>query len=179
MVDSAVSPQQESSLLIPVPEAEPLVQPWRQSYDPVAARGVPAHLTLIYPFLPPTRLDRAVEADLQSLFVNVAPIRWALARAAQFPGVLYLAPEPAEPFVALIQALSQRYPEAPPYGGAFATIIPHVTVAQHDDPRLLDQIAATLAEQLPIRVRSREVWLQEQGADLYWRTRSRFALGQG
>jgi len=40
----------ESSLMIVVPEAERLVKPFREKYDPSAAVGVPAHITLLYPF---------------------------------------------------------------------------------------------------------------------------------
>jgi hypothetical protein len=35
-----------------VPELEPLVGPWRAQYDPSAAEGVGAHLTLLFPFKP-------------------------------------------------------------------------------------------------------------------------------
>ena len=38
-------------------------------------------------------------------------------------------PEPAEPFVELTEALVQNFPEYPPYGGAFSTVTPHLTVA--------------------------------------------------
>ena len=42
----------ESAILLCVPEAEKLVHEWRLKGDPSAARGVPAHVTLLYPFLP-------------------------------------------------------------------------------------------------------------------------------
>jgi hypothetical protein len=38
-------PLNESALV--VPEAEPLVKPFRDRYDPSAAAGVPAHITLL------------------------------------------------------------------------------------------------------------------------------------
>jgi hypothetical protein len=44
-------PLNESALV--VPEAEPLVKPFRDRYDPSAAAGVPAHITLLYPFKQP------------------------------------------------------------------------------------------------------------------------------
>ena len=42
----------ESAPVILVPEAEAIVGRWRQRYDPSAAVGMPAHITLNYPFLP-------------------------------------------------------------------------------------------------------------------------------
>src|SRR5690349_20634700 len=43
----------ESTIIVPVPEAEPLFGVLRGNHDRVAAAGVPAHITLLYPFLPP------------------------------------------------------------------------------------------------------------------------------
>ena len=43
----------ESALLVPVPEAEPFVQRHRFRHDSVALRGVPAHITVLFPFVAP------------------------------------------------------------------------------------------------------------------------------
>ena len=43
----------ESALVVVVPEAEQLVGPFREKYDPSAAAGMPPHITLLYPFKPP------------------------------------------------------------------------------------------------------------------------------
>src|SRR5215207_2399787 len=47
----------ESALLIPVPAAEPTLQRWRERLDPACRLGVPAHVTLLYPFVAPAALD--------------------------------------------------------------------------------------------------------------------------
>jgi hypothetical protein len=49
----------ESAVLLCVPEAEALVGTWRQQHDPSAARGVPAHVPLLYPFLPAGQVDES------------------------------------------------------------------------------------------------------------------------
>jgi 2'-5' RNA ligase len=167
----------ETALLIPVPEAEPLILPWQRTYDPASATGVPSHITLIYPFLPPERLEPALIDDLRSIFTRSAPFSFVLNGFDRFPGVLFLTPEPSQPFVALIEALVARVPEAPPYGGAHETIIPHLTVVHHDDPKLLGQIAAALAPALPLPCTARQVWLLEQDDRDDWQTRHRFPLG--
>jgi hypothetical protein len=51
-----------------VPEAEPLVKPFRDRYDPSAAAGVPAHITLLYPFKHPDEADQTVLGDLNQCF---------------------------------------------------------------------------------------------------------------
>jgi len=53
-----------------------------------------------------------------------------LSEVGVFPGALYLAPTPKEPFVALTAAFARHFPEYPPYGGQFRKVVPHLTVAQ-------------------------------------------------
>lgn len=53
----------ETAVLLRVPEAEPLVREWRAKGDPSAAHGVPAHVTLLYPFVPSVAAN-AVSAGL-------------------------------------------------------------------------------------------------------------------
>jgi hypothetical protein len=51
----------ESAIIVPVPAVEPLVSQWRQRFDVSARHGVPAHITVLYPFpaLEPARRRRA------------------------------------------------------------------------------------------------------------------------
>ena len=109
-------PLDESALVMLVPEAEPLVKPFRDRYDPSAAAGVPAHITLLYPFRPPGKIDQAMLDGLRGCFQGFASFRFSLAPIRRFPdGVLYLAPDPDEPFRQLVLAIWDRYPETPPY----------------------------------------------------------------
>lgn len=176
-IDSSASTPRESALVVVVPEAEQLVGALRLAYDSSAARGVPAHITLLYPFVAPERLDDAHLADLRAFFASVAPFAYTLARCGRFPHVLYLAPEPAQPFVQITQALAQRYPDNPPYGGAFADVIPHLTVAESDDTSLLDRIAADLDGFAPLMLRAEVVTLMVEGSDGRWVVHSTLPLG--
>ncbi len=60
---------EESALVIIVPTAEPVVGSFRARYDPSAAVDIPAHITVLYPFMPPEKIDDQVEADLGALFL--------------------------------------------------------------------------------------------------------------
>jgi hypothetical protein len=53
--------------------------------------------------------------------------------------VLYGVPEPDQPFIALIQALSRRF-DVLPYGGEHPDIVPHMTVASSGDAALIASI---------------------------------------
>ena len=172
--------QPRSALAVFIPEAEPLVKPFRDRFDPSAAKGVPAHVTVLFPFKPPSELTPAIEEVLAGLFSAVPRFNVALSRLGRFPDALHLAPEPAEPFIRLTGLVMERFPEHPPYEGEFAEIIPHLTIAQLPEPDHLDDITVDFQRaargHLPIRASVSEVTLMENTTGL-WQVRSRFSLG--
>ena len=144
------SEQGQSAVVVPAPAAEPLVSAWRERFDPSAAHGMPAHLTTLYPFLPEEALTPDVVARLRVVCAAVPVLDVEFRRTARFPGVLYLEPEPAGALRDLTAAVAARWPEAPPYGGAFDTVIPHLTIAHGASDGVLDEIEAALRPRLPI-----------------------------
>ncbi len=58
------------------------------------------------------------------------PFRVRFERVGLWPGVVYLAPEPADRFSRLIDDLVAAFPHHPPYGGAFDEVIPHLTITE-------------------------------------------------
>src|SRR5207342_3651224 len=139
--------------------AEPVVGEWRLRHTGDAPLGVPPHVTLLVPFVAPAQLTRDVEERLARLVAAEPAFDAVFARAERFPKVLYLAPEPPEPFARLTQALVAEWPEHQPYAGAVDTVIPHLTVAESADRSLLDRIATELEPQLPIELRVRQAQL--------------------
>src|ERR1051325_8060387 len=57
MMDTDCMSSSESALVVLVPEAEVFAKPFRDQYDPSAAAGMPAHITLLYPFKAPDEVD--------------------------------------------------------------------------------------------------------------------------
>jgi 2'-5' RNA ligase len=168
----------ESALLLPVPEAEPCVQKHRFRHDSVALLGVPAHITTLYPFMAPDEISDATAADVRQVLEHFPEFQFRLTRLEHFPeGATYLAPEPAKPFVDLTTAIAERFPAYPPYEGAHAELIPHLTVAQTPDAPA-DELAE-IERHLPIRCVAREVWLMVEDDEHLWHTRTRFALADG
>lgn len=170
-----------SALELLVPEAEALVGPFRQRYDPVVPLGMPAHVTVLFPFLPPERIGVPELRGLREHFAGQSAFDFALSELREFPGTLYLAPEPDEPFVALLEATASRYPETPPYGGAFDEIVPHLTVAHAEDPAELAEIRRRVEDDLaahgPIRAKARAVRLMIEDGVL-WRKWDLFPLAR-
>ena len=156
----------QTALIVPVPEAEPAVAELRLAHDGSAALGVPAHVTILVPFAPPDEVDEDAVANVLAPFERFA---FTLDRVERFPeGVVWLHPEPSEPFSALTAAFVARWPEHPPYEGAHEVVIPHLTLSDEDP------IEVDLA--LPIACVAREVTLIELGQDGRWATRRRFDL---
>jgi hypothetical protein len=56
---AATSPGPHSGLIVEVPEAEPDVARLRERLDASAPLGIPAHITVLFPFMPPRTIDPA------------------------------------------------------------------------------------------------------------------------
>ena len=168
----------QTAVVVAVPEAEAVVQPWQRELTEAARFGVPPHVTVLFPFLPRDQLGTAELAALEAIVAAEPEFDVGFRACARFPAVLYLAPEPAEPFRRLTAALVRRWPQAQPYGGEFgADPTPHLTVAQVADPRRFDEIEAELVTRLPLRVRVGEVHVLEFDGDR-WRPAHRLPLGR-
>ena len=168
----------KSAVVIEVPQAAPLVDGWRRQYTDDAPLGVPAHVTLLTPWVPAEQIDDQVEGRLAALLREAAAFDFVLRRTARFREgpLLYLPPEPPEPFVGLTEAIVAEWPEHPPYEGIHDTIVPHLTVATADD-EVLDGIADAVEPELPIESRATEALLLEEGEDGRWRRRRKLLLG--
>jgi 2'-5' RNA ligase len=169
----------ESAIVVCVPEAESLVAPWRERYDPAAAAGVPAHVTLLYPFLRPDDISPDVERDLDALFAAVEPFETTFAAVGRFGDeVLFLDPAPDEPFRSVARRLCGRFGLAP-YGGTVAIeeFKPHLTVAD-GHPEAFDEAHAAVARGLPIASRVAEAWILSSDATGRWTKRRRLVLGR-
>jgi SAM-dependent methyltransferase len=174
----AASPAPDlSALYVEVGEADRVVRDLRRRWDP-AGLAVPAHVTVLFPFLEPMAIDPGVEAALEEIVESVPAFDLELGRVGRFPDVVWLAPEPAAPFARLTDAVATRWPDHPPYGGAFEQVVHHLTVADGAPPELLQQLEVTLDASLPIRARVNEVThsVRERGT---WTVRRRYALGGG
>ena len=172
-----------TAVILPVAEAEPLIGAWRDRYDLASTTGVPAHVTVLFPFIPPWQIGAEHEEGLREVFAGLQPFEFRLARTGRFgDAVLFLAPEPAEPFVAMTAAVFARFPEHPAYGWVGSDIVPHMTVAHCgdpatcDDPAVLDEIEAAVGPGLPIEARATEALLMEGNGR--WRIRARLPLGR-
>ncbi len=171
----------ESAFLIHVPEAETCVGALRERFDGSVKLGVPAHITILVPFMSPELITESVLRRVQLALNAVPAFAFTLSRVARFPSTTYLAPEPSEPFIALTQSLMASFPEYPPFGGEFESIIPHLTVAHGNAAEAevaAGELAAAVQAHGPIRSVCRSVALLENSSGL-WKEMHSFTLPNG
>jgi 2'-5' RNA ligase len=117
-----------------VPAAAPAVSRHRDRYDAAARVGVPAHVTVAYPFKPTELLTSGDLDELTRVFARFRPVELTFAGTAWFGDeVLYLEPSDPRPLLALTDAIVNAFPEYPIYEGAYKTVHPHLTVGHATD----------------------------------------------
>lgn len=166
----------QTAFVVIVPAAESCVADLRTQYDASAALGMPAHITILFPFMAFESISDDVLERAQEILGRHRPFSFELRTTKRFPEFLWLAPEPSEPFAALPRALESAFPDYPAYGGAFGDAIPHLTVAQGSRD-VLDDAETVLHERLrqPIHAQVDHVSLFAQ-TDEGWEQKHDFNL---
>lgn len=158
---SPLGPPTHSAVIVAVTEAEPAVAHHRRQHDASASWGVPAHVTVLYPFMDPADLDEGVHARLARAVGAVTGFSAAFPRTDWFDEqVLWLAPEPAEPFRELTRSVAAAFPEHQPYGGVFDDVVPHLTVGMqspHAPAESLRGVERQVRPTLPVKATVTEV----------------------
>jgi len=177
------SAETQSAVLVPVPEAERAVSRHRARLDGAAARGVPAHVTVLYPFVPPSEITAGTLTALAGAVASVGAFECEFGVTAWFgQDVMWLAPRPDAPFRALTRAVWSAFPGYPPYGGGYDDVIPHLTVGDRPAGGVADLRAAEaeVRAALPVTAQVSRVWLMTGGtAPGSWRTVAELPLGPG
>ena len=110
-------------------------------------------------------MDESAIADVLAPF---AAFDFQLYRVERFEdGTTWLHPEPSAPFAELTNAVWERWPECPPYGGVHDIVVPHLTIAS---------TPVDVDAQLPIHCHAAEVQLLEEDDASVFRVRRSFPL---
>lgn len=125
--------------------AVPLLR--RYAYD--CPRRLPAHISVLYPFVPVDELDAAC-ATLRDLCADVPPFALTVRGFGQFTGVIYMAVEPSAALDDLMARVRGAFPQCIPYDGMFGDKPPppHITVGVFNSAR--KQAQASLPPYKPL-----------------------------
>ena len=166
-----------SALLAEIPAAEPVVGVWRDRLDANAGLGIPAHVTVLHPFVPAGELDAPIRPRLARLFAAVPSFGFVLDHVGWFETeVVWLGPRDPAPFRELIDRVSGEFPAYPPFGGQFEEVVPHLTVGHRQPVAELRAAEAAVRPRLPIEGVLQSVSLWTQGGDQRWQRVARFDL---
>lgn len=143
---------------------------------PDAADGLPAHVTVSYPFAAPDAIDDGVVALVAQVVARRAPWTMRLVERRRWPDTVYASVEPEAPAIGLQADLEAAFPSLPIYGGAIDAFVPHVTVAEGgaaDDPAV---DADPGWDDLPFSCAVREVELIVRAPTGRWDVERRFPM---
>ena len=169
-----------TALIAPVPAAEIVVAEHRRHLDAASGWGIPAHVTVLHPFLDPSALDDQVVAAVARAVAAVSAFDCSFARCGWFgQDVLWLEPDPARPWRDLTTAVWAAFPACPPYGGAHDDVVPHLTVAARPlaDLSALQAAQESVQTRLPVTARvDRVLLVAGTDAPSSWRMLHQFDL---
>lgn len=131
-----------------IPVAQPLLA-LAAEVDPEAVRpGVPAHASLLYPWLPIAEVTPATVDSLRERVAGHGPVEVELRSVVVRSGFVAI---PVPGLDGLVAAVRAGWPTLLPYGGRFGEEPgTHVTVAMDGDPAAAERIAAVVKARLPV-----------------------------
>lgn len=142
-----------SAVIVTVPSAEHAVGQYRAQFDSAAALGVPAHVTVLFPFVPPHAIDAQAIEMLATAIASVPRFHATFETTGWFgTKVLWVEPQPADRFQALTTAVANAFPAHLPYAGEHDEVIPHLTVGHGADEERLRHAEKQVLRHLPIRL---------------------------
>ena len=161
-----------TALVVVVAEAEPVLA----ATGLTDMDGMPAHVTIIHPFLPAPDVDAERLAVLRGIAAEHPAFPVEFTEVGRFPGSVHLRPDDAHGFIALGHAVRRRWPGLPePIGGA---MVPHLTVAYADGAEA--DAAEAAARSMPrVRTTVDRLTLLAFDRRTGWRVEEEFPLGSG
>ena len=166
-----------TGLVIEVAEAEHAVGALRVQLNQQASLGVPAHITVLFPFAAPSRIDDGTLDRVSRVVRNVPAFDYRLVHTDWFgTSVLWLAPDCKARFRELTSVLHDEFPEYPPYGGQFSEVEPHLTIGDHGSLAELRAAEQSVQKHLPITAIAGRVSLFAEQRSGRWVRIAVFAL---
>ena len=164
-------------LIIPPPPVQAFCYPWREQYDQESFVKVPAHITLLYPFVPPEIVNEAV-TQLTPICADTLPFEVALSKYGRFEDALFLEPENPEPIMDLFHKLAEAFPGYTANEGKHCgELHPHLTLAQSGDPGELEKIKLPPKPNFSFTVNKIHLYLGSPDDDIPYVPRAVVPLG--
>ncbi|MEU9031310.1 2'-5' RNA ligase family protein [Streptomyces sp. NPDC048383] len=163
-----------TAVVIELPPAEVLLRAAASVRASLVRTGLPAHVTVMYPFVPVADLGDDTEREFHRLAGSIPAADLLLRRLVTAPGFVAVGAGELDPAIA---AFRDVWPDLRPYGGRFGeSPSAHVTVALGCDGTEARRVGERVRELLPLPARAEAAHLVAL-TDRGWqrRTSARFA----
>ncbi len=167
-----------SAVIVPI-TLPPDLLAVRDRADPMAARGVPPHVTVLFPFLPVDALTPDVHSALAGLAASRRRFFVRFDQVERRDQIVWLLPADQQPFLRLTADVTARWPDYPPYQGAHDELIAHLTLVEASEVKTLDAARAAASESGPFDAAARELRVITEDEAGRWHTRWQTALRAG
>jgi hypothetical protein len=138
------NPATMTTIIAPTPWVPGEVEALRAELDWAARLGVPAHITLLGPFIEPAAIDADVHRRLETVLRAHAPIMVSLDRLELIGDVACLLPGDTRAIAAVQSALHREWPELEPRS------LQHVTVARELNRSGFEAVIERIEPMLPL-----------------------------
>jgi lincosamide nucleotidyltransferase A/C/D/E len=159
-----------SAVVVLVPEADEILN----AVGGVVPGGMPAHITIIDPFVSPRQMGARHRDRLRAIAAASDPVKIELAELDHHELVTFLTIAPEEPFRSLTTAVLRTWPDHPPYNDGKLDVPPQLTLGVDVLP---EEIAASAEPFLPLQCEIDRLVLMVRGLSGQWRIDAEYALG--
>lgn len=166
-----------SALVVVAPEVEFAVANIRQQLDPVAPLGVPAHVTVLFPFMPAVQIDEDVRTAIADAVLGVTCFDHTFTSTKWFGrDVLWLASTANSEFRTLTRRMTEAFPAYLPYAGQHDDFVPHLTIADRAPLGEMQAAEHQVQQALPIHATVHAVTLLVEQPSGEWESAASFPL---
>lgn len=159
----------KTSIDINFPELTEFLNPWRDDTVELAHKGVPPHITLIFPWIPaPIKVKDAKNID--DILKNISTFFLEFTTVDKFAnGTVYLVPKDSGNMQKIHEEIISKYPTVKMYDGEFSNTIFHLTIAKvGDDENKYLEIKNHFEKHLPIKKQITKITIMQEDKDGIW-----------
>jgi 2'-5' RNA ligase len=119
-------------VIVPPKNVQAFAYPLREEYASLSFHQMPAHITLLYPFVSEGEIDPALHI-LNQVCSHIAPFELTLDCYDRFENVHYLTTSEPDIVIRIQGTLAKAFPDYPLYSGVHGSVfVPHLTLADFE-----------------------------------------------
>ena len=164
-------------VIVPPKNVQAFAYPIREEYASLSFHQMPAHMTLLYPFVSEGEIDPALRT-LNEVCSHIAPFELVLDRYDRFENVHYLTTSEPDKVFRMQGILAEAFPDYPLYSGIHGSdFVPHLTLADFEARAESEGFELPPAPFFTFQVRNLHLYLGETDAQTPFIPRAVIPLG--